>query len=228
MKTSKMNLKILLLTIVLLAVDSGCYGSQGTAEDVNLPGDPYLVVETFTPTPDPLITGTLHIDREIIIPGGAGSKLLIDYQLPLNLLYRDNIYVGDDLVWTEGQTKGTLIVFTEGTIGSGDITATMEVTSKARGILHPYPNCEIELFIEEVWGDQAEMTATINGQEIITTVALLDLAPIINPDTVGNHVTIPKGQTELVEYVDQEGQVQWFNTYRVELLDVPKRFGCFK
>ena len=141
-----------------------CNGSQSTASDGNLPGDPHLIVETLTPTPDPLIAGTLKIHREGILIGGDGGKIEMTGNLPLQLQYRESAFAGDDLVNTQGSGIGVITIFGHGTIGTGDITGVMEVTIKVRGILHPAPKCDVELWIEESWGDETTVTLKVNDQ----------------------------------------------------------------
>jgi len=213
----------LVLSISLTLVS--CYGSRGTASNVNLPGDPHLVVETFTPTPDPLIAGTLKIHREGIIIGGDGGEIEVIGELPLQLHYRESAFAGDDLIITQGDTKGVLKIFGHGTIGTGEINSTWDVTIKVRGILHPAPKCDVELWINEYWGDEVIMTMTINGQVVATTMAITDLIPMVSKDQSAGHIIIPKSQTELVEYVSAVG-VDWINTYTIELQPLTKFEGC--
>lgn len=226
MKTLNLNLKILLLTVILLTVGSGCYGSRGTAEDVNLPGDPYLVVETLTPTPDPLIAGTLHIHRELQITAGVGGSLEVSGDIPLLLLYRDSAYAGDDLVDTQSTGTGISVMLGEGPVGTGDITGIWDVTFKVRGILYPAPKCDVELWVEEYWGDEVQVTMTVNGEKVISTMSRTDVITMVDEDQGSGHLIIPKGQKELLEYVAVGGD-NWINTYKIELYPLTKFEGCF-
>jgi len=227
MKKPKLFLNTLLFTIITLSIASGCYGSRGTAEDVNLPGDPYLVVETLTPTPDPLIAGTLHIKREVLVSGGGpGGSLNVSGQVPLQLLYRESAFAGDDLIETESIGTGTTVMLGAGSHASGDITAIWEVTFKVRGILHPAPKCDVELWVEEYWGDEVQVIATINDEQIINTMSATEVITMVDADQGSGHLIIPKGQRELVEYV-AAGGVDWFNTYTIELNPLTKFEGCF-
>lgn len=226
MKNSPIFQKILLFTIILLTISSGCYGNRGTAPDVELPGDPHLVVETLTPTPDPLIAGTLHIKREVQITGGAGGSLEVSGQVPLNLLYRESAFAGEDLIETQSTGTGTTVMLGEGTIGTGNITGIWEVTFKVRGILHPAPKCDVELWVEEYWGDEVQVIATINGEQIINTMSTTEVITMVDADQGSGHLIIPKGQNELLEYV-AIGGVDWINTYKIELYPLTKFEGCF-
>jgi len=215
-------LAILLITTII----SSCAGPSSSAPDQNLPGDPHLVVETFTPTPDPLIAGTLTIQRDISIRGGAGGYIDVTGEVPLQLLYRESAFTGDDLIETQAETTGITVMYGEGPVGSGDVTGIWVVTQKVRGVLHPAPKCDIELFIEEEWGETIDVTMTVNGQEIISTVAFTDVLTAVSPEYLTGHVTIPKGQRELVEVV-MSPALDWINTYTIELTPQTKFEGCF-
>jgi hypothetical protein len=184
------------------------------------------VVETLTPTPDPLIAGTLHIHRELQVTSGVGGSLEVSGEIPLQLLYRDSAYAGDDLVDTQSTGTGISVMLGEGTVGTGNITGIWEVTFKVRGILHPAPKCDVELWVEEYWGDEVQVTMTVNGEEIINTMNRTDVITMVDEDLGSGHLIIPKGQKELVEYVALTG-VDWINTYKIELTPLTKFEGCF-
>jgi len=226
MKSRTNALYILALITLVLGMGTACSASSSSSYSQNLPGDPHLVVETFTPTPDPLIAGTLTISREGQILGGDAGQLNIEAEIPLQLLYRENAYTGDDLVQTEAEALGVLTMFMSGPAGSGDMTGIWDVTIKVRGILHPAPKCDVELWLEEGWGSEVTAKLTVNGEEVISTVAITDLIPMVTNDQDPGHIIIPKGQTELVEYFS-EPAVDWINTYTIELQPQTKFVGCF-
>jgi hypothetical protein len=216
---------IIFLLIFLSTLIASCYSNQSTASDQLIPGDPHLVVETLTPTPDPLIAGKLTIHREGIVTGGDGGNFEVSGTLPLQLLYRESAFEGDDLIETEGPGTGMITMFGHGAESSGQINSVWEVTFKVRGILHPAPKCDVELWIEEYWGDEVTATMIVNGEQVIMTMAFVDLIPFTDMNMGSGHLIIPKSQTELTEYVGQP-HIDWINTYRIELQPLTKFEGC--
>ena len=225
MSKSQSFVKFLFLGLLFSLLVSACYGSRGTAPDQNLPGDPHLIVETFTPTPDPLIAGTLTIVREGKVSAGDGATFNVSGILPLQLLYRESAFTGDDLIETQGPGTGFTTMYGHGTVGTSNVTGIWEVTLKVRGILHPAPKCDVELWIEEYWGDNVTLTMTVNGEVVTTTMATIDLIPFLSGDHGSGHIIIPKSQTELVEIVSSP-DIDWFNTYTIELQPLTKFEGC--
>jgi len=226
MKKNKLTPLLLLLSALLLLMGISCSGPSSSGFSQNLPGDPYLVVETLTPTPDPLIAGTLHIHRELQITAGVGGSLEVSGEIPLLLLYRDSASAGDDLVDTQSTGTGISVMLGEGTVGTGDITGIWDVTFKVRGILYPAPKCDVELWVEEYWGDEVQVTMTVNGEKVISTMSRTDVITMVDEDHGSGHLIIPKGQKELLEYVAVGGD-NWINTYKIELYPLTKFEGCF-
>ena len=69
------------------------------------------------------------------------------------------------------------------------------------------------------------MTLKVNDQIITTTMATFDLIPMFSTDQGAGHIIIPKSQTELVEYFS-EPNLNWINTYTIELQPLTKFEGC--
>ena len=110
-------------------------------------------------------------------------------------------------------------------MGSGEITSAFEVAYKVRGILHPYPKCDVEHWIEEVRGDQAEIRLEGMGQELVETMRTVELIPMITDEMSSDHIIIPMSQTELIVYSSQPA-LDFVDTFTIDLRRVPKFIGC--
>jgi hypothetical protein len=159
----------------------------------------------------------LTIHREINISGGAFSTIDVTGDIPIQVIMHTEGGVNPgSLIATTGGGIGTTIMGIEGIHTSGDVTAMWEVEFEVKGVFHEPPRCEVEFWIVDQWGDTVDMIATINGEQLINTVATTDVIPNVSRPDGNSKVVFPKGEMEYKEF-KSNAQVEWISTYTLDL-----------
>ncbi len=205
------------------AVDPGEDPPEEPVPQATLFPSPTSPPVTLTPTPKG--QAQFSISRSGTMTAGLGGTIEVSGAFPIDIYFSEAGQVGPEILFSTGAGTATMSVLGEGLVGTGEMIGVWDVIFEVVGVFKPAPECSLALSITERWQPGIEVTALVNGEQIMVGEGESEFIVWANDVHEFGNIKFPLGIGIMVEdYL--EPTTDWINTYQVTSLQVPEFTGC--